>query len=367
MDVCMAFLRVDLEEEIYMHPRQGFFCLLQTGSRYNSPRSKTSWKIVLWLRKSLHGLKQSRHVWYGTFEDLVISSGFEASHVDGGLFMLHVMDKGTIVAGVVLYDNNLLLIANDGLIGQIKDQIKMRFRMHDLGSVSFYLGMNIEPNREHHTIDIYQHSNIPTILVKFRMDEWTPITTPMAMKIPERKPNEEAGDPIIYQPMIGSFMYTMAATRPHITYAIGVLPQYNHVPSNEHMVALSHVFRYLNYMKDWRVRFRDPLRGALAASILGGGREGTLGCYVNPDYAGCPDDYELTSGLLITFGWAVDWRTRNQMSTAQSLTDAEHYALGVGRMILTQISHLLNELGIPTILHVCSDSQSQIVSIKNRI
>jgi hypothetical protein len=55
------------------------------------------------------------------------------------------------------------------------------------------------------------------------------------------------------------------------------------------------------------------------------------------------------------------------MSTAQSTTDAEYYAFGVGCMGLTQISHLLNELGIPTIPHVFSDSQSLIASIKNRI
>jgi hypothetical protein len=36
-------------------------------------------------------------------------------------------------------------------------------------------------------------------------------------------------------------------------------------------------------------------------------------------------------------------------------------------MRLTQISHLLNELGIPTIPHVFSHSQSLIASIKNRI
>jgi hypothetical protein len=33
----------------------------------------------------------------------------------------------------------------------------------------------------------------------------------------------------------------------------------------------------------------------------------------------------------------------------------------------TQILDILNELGIPTIPHVFSDSQSLIVSIKNRI
>jgi len=55
------------------------------------------------------------------------------------------------------------------------------------------------------------------------------------------------------------------------------------------------------------------------------------------------------------------------MSTAQSTTEAEYYVFGVGCMRLTQISHLLNELGIPTIPHVFYDSQSMIVSISNTI
>jgi len=198
MDVCTAFLVVDLQEEINMHPPQGYFRLVQTGSRYYDPKSKTSRKMVLRLRKSLYGLKRSPHVWYGTLMNLVISIGFEASRVEGGVFVLHDKDQGTVVAAVVLYVDDLLIIANEGLIGQIKDQMKKRFWMHDLGSVSFYLSMNIERNREHHTIDIHQHSYIRTILAKFRMDESRPVATPMAMKLHKRKPDEEACDPTIY-------------------------------------------------------------------------------------------------------------------------------------------------------------------------
>jgi hypothetical protein len=56
MDVCTAFLGVDLEEVIYMHPPQGYFRLLQTGSRFNDSRlTKTLRKLVLHLRKSLYG------------------------------------------------------------------------------------------------------------------------------------------------------------------------------------------------------------------------------------------------------------------------------------------------------------------------
>jgi len=51
IDVCTAFLGVDLEEEIYMHLQQGYFHLVQTG------RSTTLRKVVLRLTKSLYGLK----------------------------------------------------------------------------------------------------------------------------------------------------------------------------------------------------------------------------------------------------------------------------------------------------------------------
>jgi hypothetical protein len=80
MDVCTALFGVDLEEQIYMRPQQGYFRLIP-GSRYYDPRSKTSGKMVLRLRKSLYGLKQFLHVWYGTFKDFVTSIGFVPSRV----------------------------------------------------------------------------------------------------------------------------------------------------------------------------------------------------------------------------------------------------------------------------------------------
>jgi hypothetical protein len=54
------------------------------------------------------------------------------------MFVLHDKeDHGIVVAAVVLYVDDLLIISNEGLIKEIKDQMKKRFRMHGLGSVSF--------------------------------------------------------------------------------------------------------------------------------------------------------------------------------------------------------------------------------------
>jgi hypothetical protein len=176
--------------------------------------------------------------------DFVISIGFMASRADGGLFVLHYMkEHGIVVAAFVLYVHNLCIIANKGAIWQSTDQMKKRFRMNDLGSVSFYLSMNIEHNREHNTIGIHQYSIIRTIFVKFRLDEPRPVARPIGMKLHKRKTDKEAWDPTVHQSMIGILLQPTIATRPDITYAIGVLSPYNHDPSNEHVVALKRVFR----------------------------------------------------------------------------------------------------------------------------
>jgi hypothetical protein len=82
------------------------------------------------------------------------------------------------------------------------------------------------------------------------MNESRPVATPMAMKLHKRKPDEEACDLTIYQSMIGSLRYAMTATRPDIAYAVGVLSRHNHDPSNEHIVVVNRVIRYLNGTKD---------------------------------------------------------------------------------------------------------------------
>jgi len=144
-------------------------------------------------------------------------------------------------------------------------------------------------------------------------------------------------------------------TSNQLNNAIGDLSQYNHDPSNVQMVALNPIFRYHNSTKYWPLR----LGGALGASALK--------CYINSDYAGCPDDYKSTSGRVFTCGGAANWRSRQQTATAQSTTNAEYSAFGVGCIRLRLIPHLLNELGIRTILPAFSDSQSLITSIKKRI
>lgn len=109
--------------------------------------------------------------------------------------------------------------------------------MHDLGSVTFYLVMSIESNRDEEMIDFEQHSYIRVIFAQFRTEVSRPLASPMAMKLDKRKPNLEASYPPRSQSMIGSTMYVMTATEPDIADAIVVLSRYNHSLSNAHQLS----------------------------------------------------------------------------------------------------------------------------------
>jgi len=49
-----------------------------------------------------------------------------------------------------------------------------------------------------------------------------------------------------YQSMIGSLIYLVTGTRPDLVYTISFLPQFSSCPTEEHIKAAKHVFRYVN-------------------------------------------------------------------------------------------------------------------------
>ena len=74
MDVKIAFLNGNLEEEIYMDQPEGF-----------SVKGKEH--MVCKLKKSIYGLKQASRQWYLKFNDTITSFGFQENTVDRCIYM----------------------------------------------------------------------------------------------------------------------------------------------------------------------------------------------------------------------------------------------------------------------------------------
>ena len=60
---------------------------------------------------------------------------------------------------------------------------------------------------------------------------------------------------IPYASAVESLMYAMLCTRPDICFAIGMVSRYQSDPSEEHWIAVKHIFKYLRRMRDYILVF----------------------------------------------------------------------------------------------------------------
>lgn len=126
MDVKNAFLNGDLTEEVYMQPPPG----------YNHPPNK-----VCKLRRALYGLKQAPRAWFAKFSTVIGDFGFTSSPYDSALFVRKT-ERGSIL--LFLYVDDMIITGDDlAGISDLKQSLSAHFEMKDLGSFSYFLGLEI--------------------------------------------------------------------------------------------------------------------------------------------------------------------------------------------------------------------------------
>ncbi len=80
--------------------------------------------------------------------------------------MLHKV--GDVKCFNVVYVDDLILVCNDqNKLLQIKEELSQKFEMKDLGELHFFLGMEVERNRDERLLRINQIKYLKEILKHF--------------------------------------------------------------------------------------------------------------------------------------------------------------------------------------------------------
>jgi len=91
---------------------------------------------------------------------------------------------GDVKFFIVVYVDDLILVCNDqNKLLQIKKELSQKFEMKDLGELHFFLGMEVERNRDERLLCINQIKYLKEILKCFRMEECKPIGVPFDPKV----------------------------------------------------------------------------------------------------------------------------------------------------------------------------------------
>ena len=138
-----------------------------------------------------------------------------------------------------------------------------------------------------------------------------------------------------YQRLVGKLIY-LSHTRPDIAYAVGVVSQFMHNPSEDHMRAVTRILRYLKGTPGKGIKFKKNGHTKI---------EG----YTDADWAGNIMDRKSTSGYFTFVGGnLVTWRSKKQNVVALSSAEAEFRGMVKGICELLWLRKMINELELGT-------------------
>jgi hypothetical protein len=128
-------------------------------------------------------------------------------------------------------------------IEAFKKQMTEEFEMSDLGMLSFYLGIEVDQQKDFLTLK--QSGYAKKVLSRFGMEDCNPTKVPMdpGTKLHEDKKGQRV-DATKYRRIIGCLRY-LIHTRPNLAFSVGVASRYMEKPIVMHMQAVKKIIRYL--------------------------------------------------------------------------------------------------------------------------
>ncbi|XP_071681833.1 uncharacterized protein [Lolium perenne] len=181
MDVKNAFLRGDLQEEVYMDIPPGFSSSETEGKVCKLKKSL--------YEKSLYGLKQSPRAWFGRFRKEICSLGYQQSNADHTLFFRIHNDK---IDMLVVYVDDIVITGNDDEeIQRLKKTLARIFEVKDLGSLHYFLGIEVAYGAQ--GIYLSQRKYVLDLLTETGMIGCKPAATPVEQN---HHILSDSGDPV---------------------------------------------------------------------------------------------------------------------------------------------------------------------------
>ena len=335
VDFVLAFPQADVECEMFMDIPQGFEF---EGSKAGH---------CLRLRKNLCGQKQAGRVWNQCLHDGLIARGFVQSKVDmcvyyrGDVALLIYTDDGIFIGP----DQKQIQDCYDILVKPITDKAgnQLRaFKMTDEGSLSDYLGVEVQP-LPNGTIKLSQPHMIDDILKDLGMEAGTkskPTPASTTVKLTRDIDGKAYDEKWNYRSVIGKLNFLEKSTRLDLSYSVHQCARFSSDPKESHAKAVKRIGRYLMETRDKGI-ILDP-------------KDHSFDCWVDASFVGDwnrvtadvdPSVAKSRSGYILAYGGCpLVWSSKVQREIALSTTEAEYNAMSESLRHVIHMMQIVDEL-----------------------
>ena len=319
LDVNNAFLHGDLHEEVYMS--------LPPGLKF--PHNNGSTKVCK-LHKSIYGLKQASRQWYSKLSESLISLGYTHSIADYSLF---TKQHDAHFTALLVYVDDIVLTGNNYVeIQQVKSFLHNKFKIKDLGSLRYFLG--IEVARSPSGIMINQRKYALELLDDTGYLATKPSSTPYDSSLKLHCSNSKLfEDESQFRRLVGRLLY-LTTTRPDIAFAVQQISQFVSKPKLVHYKAATRILQYLKSC---------PAKGLFYSSSA----DLSLSGFADFDWATCPTSRKSVSGYAVFIGSSlISWKSKKQNTVSRSSSEAEYRALASLTCEIQWLHYILKDLHI---------------------
>jgi hypothetical protein len=179
----------------------------------------------------LYGLKQARFEWSEELKKFFLDAKYTCSQVDQVVYFHRISDEYTVIT--VSVDGMAITSKHLQHILHFKAKLHERFRISDLGELTWLLGLKVECNRSASTISLSQQAHVRTVIECFHLQDAksTSILMNVGASLSSEQSlstHEETEDiqDVPYQRAIGSLMYAATSMCPDIAFAVSILSQF---------------------------------------------------------------------------------------------------------------------------------------------
>ena len=316
----MSKLPILIDCEIFMTQPEGY---IQPGNEH----------FVCKLNKSLYRLKQSGRNWNCMLNEFLFNFGC-IQFVGDICVYLYMCDKKLSSVILIWVDDIIIATGSKKFMNRIKDHLKGKFKMKDMGKINCFLGIQFVQSKS--KIEMDQSRYLQNISQKYRIFDCKPRSTACEMSSsasPSVSDSSLSDNPRVYREIVGSLIYAMTCTRPDHSWVVSKLSQHLANPMDTDWIMLKHVLRYLKGILDYKLSYTKS------------GNSLDLTGYSNSDWASYVDRRSTTGYYfaLNSNGPPVSWKTRKQETVALSSCETEYMALAASTQESLYLINILND------------------------